>query len=252
MSHSESSAKGSVVTIENLYPKYLAINKLIKLWWTTRNALLIRPKLPNDNYTEKFSFPAAELVKNRANSEGWSITDLQANDANRVKITQTINSTPVDFVVHYDHGSDFTMWGQKNNAFDPAIDNANVNLLTHRAASTVSCDTAAGLGPLAISVGAHAYLGYDEPHWVSLKWLKEFTEAANAANYALLEGKTYQEAFDIGYAMYTQKYQQLVAAPDSVAASLMLYDRDHFRLLGDPNAKAIGRHSIFELLQIAP
>jgi len=122
------------------------------------------------------------LVKNKANAEGWAVTDLQANNTNRTKVTQTLNSTPEDFVVHYDHGGDFVMCGQNNNQFDNAIDNNNVTLLKGKAASTVSCDTAIGLGPLAISTGARAYLGYDDLHWVYLNWTNEFTEAANAAN----------------------------------------------------------------------
>jgi hypothetical protein len=230
----------------------LSISKLVKLWWTTKNALIIRPKIPNDDMTNLCLFPAADLVKNKAINENWSVTDLQANDTNRAKVTQTLNKTPVDFMIHYDHGSDYTMWGQHNNQLEAAIDNNNVTLLKGKAVTTVSCDTGIGLGPLAISAGARAYLGYDDLWWVFWAWTNEFIEAANAANYALLEGKTFQEAYNIGYATYTQKYLQILNAKDYPAAAAMLHDRDHLRLLGDPNAKAIGWHSIFEELLLQP
>ena len=234
-----------VPTITTISP---SISNLRKLWLTTKNALIVRPKFPNDLYTTLFSYPAAELAKTKANAEGWAVTDLQANNTNRTKVTQTLNSTPEDFVVHYDHGGDFVMCGQNSNQFDNAIDNNNVTLLKGKAASTVSCDTAIGLGPLAISTGARAYLGYDDLHWVYLNWTNEFTEAANAANYALLEGKTYQDAYNIAYAIYTQKYLQILNAnAHDPAAGAMLHDRDCLKLLGDPNAKATGLHSIFEV-----
>jgi hypothetical protein len=52
-------------------------------------------------------------------------------------------------------------------------------------------------------------LGYDELHWVHLWYLDKFIEASNAANYALLEGKTYQQAYDAGIAKYTEKFNEL-------------------------------------------
>lgn len=67
--------------------------------------------------------------------------------------------------------------------------------------------------------------------------LNRFTEASNAANYALLEGKTFQQAYAVGYAKYTEKYLELVPI-DTVAASLMLHDRNHLTLLGNGLAKA--------------
>jgi hypothetical protein len=240
-------AKVSTVNANFALSDKLMISKR-KLWWTTKNLLIIRPKFPNDNYTGLFSFQACELVKSKALAEGWNVTDLQINDANRANVTQTINTKPFDFVIHYDHGGDFVMCGQNNNLFENAIDNNNVDLLKGKAASTVSCDTAIGLGPLAITSGARAYLGYHDLHWVYFAWTAQFTEASNTANYTLLEGKTFQEAFNTAYTVYTQKYQQILNGGDSIAAAAMLHNRDCLTMLGDPNAKAIGRHSIFETL----
>jgi hypothetical protein len=239
------------IPVNTIISQNLAISKLRKFWYTTKNVLIIRPKFPGDNYTGLFSYQAAELVKTKAAAEGWTVTDLPMNDANRAKVTSTINTKPFDFVIHYDHGGDFVMCGQNNNQFENAIDNLNVNLLKGKAASTVSCDTALGLGPLAITAGARAYLGYNDLQWVYFAWTSQFTQAANAANNALLEGKTFQEAYNIAYNVHTQMYNQILAGNDIPAASAMLHNRNCLTLLGDPNAKAIGKHSIFELAVLA-
>ena len=232
----------SRLAIEELTRK-LSITPLLyrfpwwKLYIAKAKLLLIRPKVLGDAYTEQFSFDAAELVKNKAISEKWNVIDLQANDASREKVTTNISEEDPDFVIHYDHGSTFTLWGQESGVLEAALDAGNVGLLSGRAASTVSCQSAAGLGPLAIASTATAYLGYNDLHWVHLWHLNRFTEASNAANYALLEGKTFQQAYAIGYAKYTEKYLELVPI-DTVAASLMLHDRNHLTLLGNGLAKA--------------
>jgi len=233
------SQKIDVLPIAEILPKYPTIAWLIQKLkpWLLKKLLIVRPKKPGDAYTEQFSFPAAELVKNKAVLEGWIVIDLQANDASREKVTSAITEQKPSFVIQYDHGSTYVLWGQESNVLEPAIDLSNVSLISGRALSTVSCQTAAGLGPSAIAATARAYLGYDELHWVHLWHLAEFTEAANAANYALLEGKTFLEAYNIGYNKYTQKYNQLLPV-NTVAASLMLHDRDHLTRLGDPSARA--------------
>jgi hypothetical protein len=217
----------------------LSISKLIVRWKIVKSEkiLIIRPNCPGDNYTSLFSFPAAELVKNKAVVEGWTVTDLQGNNTNRTSVESNINTVKPDYVIHYDHGSNFTLYGQNANVITPAIDDANVNLLAGRAVSTVSCLSAAGLGPLAIASTTKAYLGYDDLHWVHLWYLDKFNEASNAANYALLEGKTFQEAYDIAFAKYTEKWAELIGI-DPSAAALLLHDRDHLTLLGNPNARA--------------
>jgi hypothetical protein len=230
-------AENSKVLLEKL-----SYATLIKKWrlTTSKKLVIIRPNVPGDNYTAMFSCNAAGLVKSKAISEGWAVTDLLANNANRANIEATINSIKPDFIIHYDHGSSYTLYGQNSNSITPAIDSANVDLLAKRAVSTVSCESAIGLGPLAVSSAeAKAYLGYDELHWVHLWYLDKFTEASNAANYALLEGKTYQQAYDLAIQKYTEKYNEL-AAVDASAAGLMLHDRDHLQLLGNANAKASG------------
>ena len=220
--------------------KMIAVRQLVVDWKrniVSKKLLLIRPNAPGDVYTTQFSFPAAELVKNKAVAQKWSVTDLAGNDTNKSNVESKLNTINPDFVIQYDHGGTFTLYGQNSNVITPAINSTNVNLLSKKAVSTVSCLSAAGLGPMAISSTAKAYLGYDELHWVHLWYLDKFTEAANTANYALLEGKTFQEAYDISYAKHTEKWNELVTL-DASAAGLMLHNRDHLTLLGSQTARA--------------
>jgi hypothetical protein len=97
------------------------------------------------------------------------------------------------------------------------------------------------LGPAGIAEGVTAYLGYTDLHGFWEGYQDEFGEAANAANYALLECKTMQQAFDIGWAAYDQLYNDLLALGGFAAnfvAPTALHDRDCFALLGSTDAVA--------------
>ena len=230
----------SMLSTSKLVLQKLAYSNLIKLrFGVSKKLLIIRPKVIGDNYTSMFSYQAAEQVKSKAITEGWTVTDLQANDTNRANVEQTINSINPDFIIHYDHGSSYALYGQNNNVITPILDATNVSLFDGKAASTVSCESAMGLGPLAVDSNVRAYLGYDDLHWVHLWYVNKFTEASNAANYALLEGKTYQQAYDLAIQKYNEKYDELVPV-DASAAGLMLHDRDHLQLIGNTSAKATG------------
>ncbi|MBW6518692.1 MAG: hypothetical protein K0A89_09360 [ANME-2 cluster archaeon] len=222
-----------------LYEKIseIAIHKLFP-FVGTKKLLLIRPKKPNDAYTELGSYIWAGNVKQRALNLGWQVTDLAINNATRENVESKINEIKPNLVIHYDHGSSFTLWGQEADILEPAIDSANVGILSNRIASTVSCQSASGLGPLAITNGAISYLGYDENHVFVIDHQDEFGEASNAANYALLECKSVSQAYDAGIAAYTDLYNNLIASGDVFAANWALHDRDCFVMLGSGDATA--------------
>ena len=207
-----------------------------------KKLVLIRPRVPGDTYTEVGSNVWAALVKQKALDEGWQVTDLDANGASREQIEVAINAEKPTLVIHYDHGSNFTLWGQESNALEPGLDDENIAIVSGRMLSTVSCLSATGLGPLAITDGVTSYLGYTDLHtfWTG-SYAARFGLAANAANFALLECKTAQEAFDIGWAAYDLLFTQLLAEGGfaaSTVAPTALHDRDCFALLGSPSATA--------------
>ena len=199
---------------------------------------MIRPNIPHDDYENNFSFPASQLVLNKALTLNCTVKDLKENDASRAKVEQTITNEDPDFIIHYDHGKPFTLFGQNNNSKEAVLDQNNVNKLSNRALSTVSCFSASGLGPLAIAHNARAYLGYTILHWANYWYANDCIEAANEANFALLKGKTFAQAYNLGCVKYTQKFYQLIQV-DIMAAATMLWNRIHFVRLGDPNEQAI-------------
>lgn len=215
----------------------ISIHKLFPLF-KKKKLLLIRPRKPGDGYTELGSYDWAGLVKQRALDLGWQVTDLAINAATRENVESKINEVKPTLIIHYDHGGTFTLWGQESNTLEPAIDSANVGLLANRITSTVSCKSADGLGPLAITNGATSYLGYDENHAFVIGYQDRFGGAANAANYALLECKTVEEAYQAGIDAYTDLYNDLIASGDVFAANWVLHDRDCFVMLGSNNANA--------------
>lgn len=215
----------------------IAVRKLFHLY-RRKKLLLIRPRKPGDDYTELGSYDWAGLVKQRALDLGWAVTDLAINDATRENVESKIEEIKPNLIMHYDHGGTFTLWGQESNTLEPVIDSANVGLLANRVVSTVSCDSASGLGPLAIADGATSYLGYDEHHAFVIGYQDRFGEASNAANYALLECKSIEDAYQAGIDAYNDLYDDLMLTGDFFAADWVLHDRDCFVLLGSSDANA--------------
>ena len=215
----------------------IAIHRLFPIMGK-KKLLLIRPRIPGDDYTELGSYDWAGLVKQKALDLGWVVTDLGGNDATRENVESKINEVKPNLIIHYDHGSTFTLWGQEADSLEPAIDSANVGRLANRITSTVSCSSAGGLGPLAITNGATSYLGYDEHHVFVSGYQDKFGEASNAANYALLECKTVEEAYQAGIAAYNDLYNDLMSTGDFFAAGWVLHDRDCFVMLGSSDVNA--------------
>ena len=215
----------------------IAVRKLFPLF-RQKKLLLIRPRIPGDGYTELGSYEWAGLVKQRALDLGWKVTDLAINDATRENVESKIEEVKPTLIMHYDHGSTFTLWGQESNTLEPAIDGANVGLLANRVVSTVSCQSASGLGPLAIADGATSYIGYDENHGFVIDYQDRFGEASNAANYALLECKSIEEAYQEGIDAYNDLYDYLMSTGYFFAADWVLHDRDCFVMLGSSDANA--------------
>jgi len=170
--------------------------------------LLIRPRIPNDDYTNNFSFPASSPIARIARAQGWKVKELKENKANRVNVQNIISNTHPDFIIHYDHGGSAGLFGQSNNKSECILDDSNVNILDSAVVSTVSCSSACanGFGEKAVRANGRsqkAYLGYSQPVFADTypggqSYLHYFANAANAANVALLEGKDFGYAYTIG------------------------------------------------------
>ena len=222
------------------------------------NLLLISPTddPPNSHYVKCFSHPAAVKAGNVANNcrVNWSTKLLDDNSADFASVTQALQNGNINFVLHYGHGNIGRILGQKQL---PVIDSTNVGYLRGKSLSTVSCASAFGLGPSAISAGARAYLGYCLPIWEPPPNQRElisiFIKIVNAPNIALLNGETFLDAFIEGIVNYLLGFLQLITLEAAAAltgdvnqaeiifwASCgLLWDMAGFTRLGDPYAQAL-------------
>jgi len=182
-----------------------------------KKMLLIRPTVTGDRFTED-SYVWAELVREKAVTEGWEVEDLSGRDATRNNIEDALSVIAIErpvLVFHYDHGSEFTLHGHSIDRrdldiddFAPALDDHNIDVAAGTFVSAMACLSASGLGPLAIYERVSGYLGYAEALWGSISHPDRFGEAVNAPNYALLEGKTPEEAYEIGYQAWERVRQE--------------------------------------------
>jgi hypothetical protein len=208
----------------------------------TKKLLLIRPK--HDEFTRRFSYPASDL-KDKAVREGWQVKELEIDDTNRDNVENNIIDEDPDFIIHYGHGGFDKLCGHEKEAvLECTGEQSNVGLLSSAVVSTVSCSSALTLGPAAFRASTRnksAYLGYNMPFGCYYEYFNFFKRAANAANKALLEGKTFQEAKTIGCNQYTTEIGNLLDLNDPtkyIAALIMYIDRDHLRLVGNGSAQA--------------
>lgn len=209
----------------------------------SKKLLIIRPNTPGDDWTSKFTFDASREIASKARSKDWEVTELEGNDANRTRVEKCIKKEKPDLIIHYGHGWHDRLWGQRDDKKESVLSSefyfGNVGLLTSSVVSTVSCFSACawGFGECAVATNrsTKAYLGYDVPICCNFDYQEYFARAANAANIALLEGKTFQKAKEIGYEQYTAEYKKLLALDDPYVqlfvAPFMLLNRDHLRVI---------------------
>jgi hypothetical protein len=215
---------------------------------TEGSVLLIRPVWADGSvdqwgtyhagYTET-THPFTDAVRQKALDEGWDLTDLSAANATRANVEAAFAEGDFDLVIHCDHGGPFTLCGQN---YAAALDTVNINLASGTVTSTTSCQSASGLGPVAIADGVRAYLGYSDVHiiWTG-PYASMFTDAAYTAHMALLECHSAQQAFDLCWAAYDTLYNNLLAMGGFAATFVApdaLHDRDCLTLLGTSSAIA--------------
>lgn len=211
----------------------------------TPKLLLIRPKIDTDDFTKNFSYPASDLGTKAVNL-GWDVTILELNDTNRANVENTIRNGNFDFIIQYGHGESDKLFGQRDNVQESIIDTANADMLSWALVSTVSCSSAIGLGPKAVEKNTarnkSAYLGHNLPYGCEYPHWEFFQKAANEANIALLEGKTFMQAKARGYAEYTNQINNLLNSPPSltkyIAAALLWIDRESLTVVGKRSARA--------------
>lgn len=90
--------------------------------------------------------------------ENIEVLDLYDQEAVKSHVEEALASDPKpSWFVHYDHGSDYVMWGDDE---QPIIDLDNLDKLAGMHVYCMNCSSGKGLGSHAVEKGILEYLGY--------------------------------------------------------------------------------------------
>jgi hypothetical protein len=170
-------------------------------------------------------------------ARGFSVVVLQGTDDVRVNFVPRAKHGLTVYVGGIGHGNYNRYTGHWGNrilevgVYDPAE-------VKDKAIHFLSCRTAAQLGPDTVTQGAKGYAGYTENF--TFVWddtttpVDEFLLfAASDSTFDLMmaNGATAQDAYDATILAFDAAISQV---PNTVAASWLMYDRDHLELHGVP------------------
>ncbi len=209
-------------SIYQLFPRYCHV-------------LLVAPNLGAGDYTY-YSVQGAQDFFNFANPIA-TVKFLKDAQATRANVETEIKNFNPRLVVHYDHGSQYAVYGETAaNAIQAVLDTANVTKLRARVMSTVSCLSASGLGPTAISNGCSAYVGYNDLHWIVTTTHMAFWACASMVHKKLVLGHSVLEGFNAAITAYNSNIAYFNSIGDTMTAVHLQIDKDRLRLLGNKAA----------------
>lgn len=175
----------------------------------------------HDDFTKQ-AFDAAQKILPLLNNPNIKVTVLSEKNATKQKVDSALSNNAINLLIHYGHGDTDALYGQADhgNKKEKIIDiNSAKQLLKTKgvSVSTVSCNSAAQLGPASIDPGTNAYIGYKEEIAFPGKkssFLAKFIDAFNKPIEELLKGAKFQEAFDRGKETYLAKIKEIEETDD--------------------------------------
>jgi hypothetical protein len=209
----------------------------------TRKLMIVCPKRPSHDEEIAMS-NTADLMKAAAIAGDWEIVaDLRGNNASATKIQNAITSKVPDFFTYYGHSLNLYIPGQKNNNLEFAITAANANVFLNRNACVTACKTLLSVGTPAVSANCVAYMGYNDyftgVYYTGGGIISEFAEAVNAVYIALLEGRTFKDAKQIGWNKWDDLWKLWVKnSVDPSFTAGVLANRNALDFVGEPRGVA--------------
>ncbi len=208
--------------------------------------LLTRPNYdPATNYLFYWSVPVIELAKQKS----LKTIDLSGKKANRADFTGRVEKLAPSFIFLNGHGGEAMVMGQDDEVLVSVGDNED--LLKGRIVFARSCSSAKELGPRSVSVGARAFIGYEEPFAFvtdpqtsarprSDETAKLFLEPSNQVAATLIKGRTCGEAHERGKEGFRRGIRKLLTSKaigeDTLSLRFLLWDMNHQVCLGDSDA----------------
>lgn len=176
---------------------------------------------------------------------GYSVTDLYGEDATLANFMNALNVDDPALVLIGGHGAENLVTGQNGEVLLEAC--VNDGLMQQRTAVLAACATGVKLGPSMINKGANAYVGFQADFIFSVTPGYEtrplhdpraapFFTAINTLMYALLDGKTLSEIYEVGVASFNEEISKWWNNPDPEASDIISYlqwDRDNFIVIGN-------------------
>lgn len=197
--------------------------------------LLIAPQHNSPDYTD-YSIQGADDFFAFANSIA-TVKYLRDTQATRANVEKELKEFNPRLVVHYDHGGTNAIYGESAvNTPQAVIDTANADKLSLRVMSTVSCLSAAGLGPTAVSKGCSSYVGYNDLHWIVTSTHMAFWNCADKVHKKLALGYTTKTGFDAAIITYDANIAYYASIGDTFTAVHLQMDRDRLTLVGSQTA----------------
>lgn len=156
--------------------------------------------------------------------EFCEVSSLVDDHATRYWVEGSLKMILPDIFIHYDHGSDYVMWGDDEK---PAVDLDNLDLLKNVRVYTMNCSSGKGLGSHAVGRGVKEYLGYLDVVSFTTNQTDKFKTAFNYGLIkAIREGKMFYEVLesmrDYGYLLA----DEMRASGDFLGASCLARDMD--------------------------
>jgi len=178
---------------------------------------------------------------------GYMVDDLVGPRAVRAEVLSSFERNDPVLFFGVGHGDSDHFTGQYYNVVFWTCDNS---ALSDRIVYALSCITAAGLGLDAVNnKGCRCYIGYDrEFAWIQDRIVdpmedrygRAFYEPVLELLYRLADGATTGEAYRASIDRWNDWIDYWSRSDDPLAPLILkwlLWDRDHQRLIGDPNAK---------------
>ena len=209
------------------------------LWIRLKNTALFAENT-TDSVTTTFADYRIANVHPKFAARGFNVVANTGTSNTRTNFVATAKKALTTYIGGIGHGNynRYTGHAGENILKVGAYDASEVKGKTIH---FLSCRTAATLGPDTVLKEAKCYAGYDENfHFVwdnpstPVNEIDLFKKSDSVFDVWMAYGYTAQQAYNAAIATFNAS---IASVPGTTAASWLSYDRDHFRLLGNPATK---------------
>lgn len=203
---------------------------------------------PEYDYPTRYISTWAKKIVDLANKKG-SALDLPKQKANKKLVESMLQKHDPPLVFFNGHGSEDCVMGQDDEVLIKAGENDKA--LAGKIVYSLSCSSAAVLGPASVKNGASAYIGYEKyfallyeeskrMHCHEDKLAELFLEPSNQVMVSLIKGNTVQKSYESAKNSFKKNIRKLLtstSSPHSVSVPYLLWDLQAFTYVGNGVAK---------------